>query len=377
MSADEKRILVTGGLGFIGSFLVDALVKKGHRVRIYDNLEPQVHTSGEIPDYVNPEAEVVQGDIRDYDTLLKAMDGIEVVFHEAAMVGMGQSQYQIKKYVDVNTGGTANLLDIIVNHKREEIQKMVVAASQSSYGEGAYLCKDHGLQRPGLRDDDQLAEGHWELFCPVCGGPLEAVGISEKAERICYAIYAHTKTDQEEMVLNIGKAYDIPAVALRYFNVYGPRQSLSNPYTGVAAIFMSRIKNENPPVIYEDGEQSRDFVSVHDIVQANLLAMEKGEANYESFNVGSGERVSIRQVAETLEKVYGQEQLGVEITGRYRSGDTRHCFPTIEKIQTRLGYKPSVTFLQGMEELVVWSDGQEAVDQFEKARSELESRGLA
>ena len=377
MSADEKRILVTGGLGFIGSFLVDALVKKGNRVRIYDNLEPQVHTSGEIPDYVNPEAEVVQGDIRDYDTLLKAMDGIEVVFHEAAMVGMGQSQYQIKKYVDVNTGGTANLLDIIVNHKREEIQKMVVAASQSSYGEGAYLCKDHGLQRPGLRDDDQLAEGHWELFCPVCGGRLEAVGISEEAERICYAIYAHTKTDQEEMVLNIGKAYDIPAVALRYFNVYGPRQSLSNPYTGVAAIFMSRIKNENPPVIYEDGEQSRDFVSVHDIVQANLLAMEKGEANYESFNVGSGERVSIRQVAETLEKVYGQEQLGVEITGRYRSGDTRHCFPTIEKIQTRLGYKPSVTFLQGMEELVVWSDGQEAVDQFEKARSELESRGLA
>lgn len=377
MSADGKHVLVTGGLGFIGSFIVDALVKQGHRVRIYDNLEPQVHTTGEIPDYVNPDAEVVQGDIRDYDALLAAMDGIEVVFHEAAMVGMGQSQYQIKKYVDVNTGGTANLLDIIVNHKRDEIQKMIVAASQSSYGEGAYQCGEHGLQRPGLRDDDQLAKGEWEPFCPVCGGDLEAIPIDEHAERNSYAIYAHTKTDQEEMVLNIGKAYNIPAVALRYFNVYGPRQSLSNPYTGVAAIFMSRIKNGNTPVIYEDGEQSRDFISVHDIVQANMLAMQKEEANYEAFNVGSGERVTIRQVAETLEKVYGREELGVEVTGRYRSGDTRHCFPDITKIVSKLGYKPGVSFLQGMEELVAWSDGQEAVDQFEKARSELETRGLA
>ena len=177
--------------------------------------------------------------------------------------------------------------------------------------------------------------------------------------------------------MNIGRAYGIPAVALRYFNVYGPRQSLSNPYTGVAAIFMSRIKNDNPPVIYEDGEQSRDFVSVHDIVQANMLAMECEEANDEAFNVGSGDRVTIRQVAETLEKVYGQEHLGVEITGRYRSGDTRHCFPDISKITRRLGYNPSVSFLKGMEELVSWSNGVEAVDRFETARDELEKRGLA
>ena len=372
----SKRILVTGGMGFIGSFIVDELIRLGHQVRIFDSLEPQVHVDGKVPEYANSEAEFLQGDVRDYDALKAALEDMEVVFHEAAMVGMGQSQYQIKKYVDVNTGGTANLLDIIVNHKNK-IEKMVVAASQSSYGEGAYHCIDHGPQRTGLRGDEQLETGDWEPRCPVCEGPLEAVGTTESAERNSYAIYAHTKTDQEEMVLNIGRAYKIPAVALRYFNVYGPRQSLSNPYTGVAAIFMSRIKNGNTPAIYEDGEQSRDFVSVHDIVQANVLAMQKEEANYEAFNVGSGERVTIRQVAETLEKVYGKEQLGVEITGRYRSGDTRHCFPDISRISSRLGYEPSVSFLQGMEELVAWSDGVEADDQFEKARGELESRGLA
>ena len=373
---ESKHVLVTGGLGFIGSHIVDELVRRGHRVRIFDSLEPQVHTTGDVPDYANPSTELIRGDVRDYDALRRALDGIEVVFHQAAMVGMGQSQYQIKKYVDVNTGGTANLLDIIVNHDNN-VEKMIVAASQSSYGEGAYQCRDHGPQRPGLRADKQLEEKQWEPRCAACGRDLEAVRISEDAERSCYAIYAHTKTDQEEMVLNIGRAYGIPAVALRYFNVYGPRQSLSNPYTGVAAIFTSRIKNDNPPVIYEDGEQSRDFVSVHDIVQANMLAMERDEANYESFNVGSGERVTIRQVAETLERVYGQEHLGVEITARYRSGDTRHCFPDIRKITEGLGYKPSVSFLQGMEELVAWSDGIVAVDRFETAREELEKRGLA
>ena len=179
------------------------------------------------------------------------------------------------------------------------------------------------------------------------------------------------------MVLAIGRAYDIPAVALRYFNVYGPRQSLSNPYTGVAAIFMSRIKNGNTPVIYEDGEQSRDFVSVHDIVQANMLAMAQDVASYQAYNVGSGKRVTIRQIAETIEKIYGVEDLGVEITGRYRSGDTRHCFPNISKIERDLGYVPQVRLQTGLEELVAWSDRSEAVDQFEEARHELESRGLA
>ncbi len=373
----SKRVLVTGGMGFIGSFIVDELIRQGHTVRIFDNLDPQVHTNDGLPEYANGNAEFIKGDVRDYDALKDALDDIEVVFHEAAMVGMGQSQYQIKKYVDVNTGGTANLLDIIVNHKNHRIEKIVVAASQSSYGEGAYECPVHGPKRTGLRSDEQLAENRWEPLCPACRGDLHAVGITETAERNSYAIYAHTKTDQEEMVLAIGRAYDIPAVALRYFNVYGPRQSLSNPYTGVAAIFMSRIKNGNTPVIYEDGEQSRDFVSVHDIVQANMLAMAQDVASYQAYNVGSGKRVTIRQIAETIEKIYGVEDLGVEITGRYRSGDTRHCFPNISKIERDLGYVPQVRLQTGLEELVAWSDRSEAVDQFEEARHELESRGLA
>ena len=372
----SKKVLVTGGMGFIGSFIVDELLRKGHSVRIFDNLDPQVHPSGELPDYANSEAEFIRGDVRDYDALKGALDGVEVVFHEAAAVGMGQSQYEIKKYVDVNTGGTANLLDILVNHKNR-VEKVVVAASQSSYGEGAYQCSDHGDQRPGFRPADQLERAEWEAKCPVCGADLEPIPIREEAERTSFAIYALTKTDQEEMVLNIGRSYSIPCVALRYFNVYGPRQSLSNPYTGVAAIFMSRIKNGQPPVIYEDGEQSRDFLSVYDIVQANMLAMEKSGADYSGLNVGTGDRVSILQVARTLAKVFGREDLEPEITQKYRSGDTRHCFADISRIQGSLGYEPSVRFEDGMRELVEWAHGAEAVDGFDKARAELEKRGLA
>lgn len=372
----SKHILVTGGMGFIGSFIVDELIRRGHSVRIFDNLDPQVHPGGTCPDYVNPEAEFVQGDVRDYDAFQKALKGVEVVFHEAAAVGMGQSQYEIKRYVDVNTGGTANLLDILVNHKNR-VEKVIVAASQSSYGEGAYTCAAHGYQRPGLRPVAQLERGEWEPMCAVCGKDLSPIPIREDAERVCYAIYAINKADQEDMVLNIGSTYRIPSVALRYFNVYGPRQSLSNPYTGVTAIFMSRIKNGNPPVIYEDGEQSRDFISVQDIVQANMLAMEKPGADYQAFNVGTGVRTSIRQIAGTLARIFGREDVLPEITRKYRAGDTRHCFAGISKIRETLGFEPEVSFEQGMVELVRWAHGAEAVDGFEMARAELERRGLA
>ena len=372
----SRRILVTGGMGFIGSFLVDELIRRGHRLRVFDSLDPQVHPGGVCPDYANPEAEFVRGDVRDYDAFKKALEGIEVVFHEVAAVGMGQSQYEIKRYVDVNTGGTANLLDILVNHKNR-VEKVIVAASQSSYGEGAYTCPEHGDQRPGLRPVEQLERGEWEPKCPVCGGALSPIPIREDAERICYAIYALTKTDQEDMVLNIGRTYRIPSVALRYFNVYGPRQSLSNPYTGVAAIFMSRLKNDRPPVIYEDGEQSRDFVSVHDIVRANVLAMENPAADYQAFNVGSGVRTSIRQMAEVLGGIFGKVHIRPEITHTYRAGDTRHCFADISKIREILGFEPQVGLEQGMAELAEWAHGVRAVDGFEKARAELERRGLA
>ena len=280
------KVLVTGGAGFIGSFIVDELLRRGHQVRIFDNLDPQVHPNSTKPAYLNPEAEFIQGDVRNIDALRNAMQGQEVIFHEAAAVGMGQSQYQIKHYVDVNTGGTANLLDLLVN-TNHSVQKVIVAASQSSYGEG--MCKSPALGgvKPDFRREEQLKNGRWEHECPKTGSVMKPVPTPETASLDCRAIYAITKRDQEDMLLSIGSTYRIPCVALRYFNVYGPRQSLSNPYTGVLAIFMSRLANGKPPVIYEDGMQSRDFISVHDIVQANLLAMEK-EANYEVFNVGSG-----------------------------------------------------------------------------------------
>lgn len=370
-----KKILVTGGMGFVGSYVVDELIQRGHQVRIFDCLDPQVHTDGKLPDYANPHAEFIQGDVRDYDAFKKALDGIEVVFHKAAAVGMGQSQYEIKKYVDINTGGTANLLDILVNNKHN-VEKMIVAASQTSYGEGLYACPEHGTQHPGLRPTSQLEQHHWEHKCSICGVDMSSIPTTEDTERICYAIYAQTKTHQEDMMLNIGKAYKIPTVALRYFNIFGPRQSLSNPYTGVTAIFMSRLKNGKNPVIYEDGKQSRDFISVHDIVQANLLAMEKSEGDYQSFNVGSGQSTSIEQIAITLSNILGVENLTPEITKNYREGDTRHSTADISRIQKTLGFKPSVTFEHGMEELVEWARDQEAVDGFAKAQAELQERGL-
>lgn len=368
-----KTCLVTGGAGFIGSFLVDELIRRGYTVKIYDNLEPQVHPGGKTPEYLNPEAEFIQADILDYDRLKKAMEGIDVIFHQAAMVGVGQSQYQIKRYVDVNIGGTANVLDIIAN-ERMNVSKIIVAASMSSYGEGQYKCEDCGIVMPALRSEEQMAEQDWELICPLCLEKVTPMPTSEEKKLECQSIYAITKKNQEEMVLNTGATYGIPTVALRYFNVYGPRQSLSNPYTGVVAIFLSRIKHGQPPVVFEDGLQTRDFVSVHDIVQANILAMED-ETLSGYFNIGTGQPRTIRGIAETLAILYDRE-ISPEITGKFRKGDIRHCVADISKAKMLLEYKPRVTFEQGMQELIAWSTTVESADKFDEARRELEKRGL-
>lgn len=369
------KILVTGGAGFIGSFLVDRLIQEGHTVRVYDNLDPQVHLHQKKPSYVSQEAEFIQGDVRDYDALAKAIEGMEIIFHEAAAVGVGQSQYQIKHYMDVNTGGTANLLDILANRKHR-VEKIMVAASMSSYGEGGYRCTQCGEVRPPVRSEKQLAKKHWELVCPQCQSVLMPIPIAETAERQCQSLYALSKMDQEEMVLNFAKTYHIPAVALRYFNVYGPRQSLSNPYTGVAAIFMSRIKNNHSPVVYEDGLQTRDFISVHDIVEANILAMSKKEADYDVFNVGSGQQLTILDIAQVLIQLYGST-LQPQVTEQFRKGDIRHCIADISKIKMTLNFKPKVSFQDGMKELIRYSQEVEAIDLFDKASQELRARGLA
>ena len=370
----SKKILVTGGAGFIGSFLVDALVQRGHEVTVFDNFEPQVH-GRKRPDYLNKDARYVEGSVTDLAAFKKVALRAEVIFHEAAMVGVGQSQYQIRRYTEVNVLGTANLLDLLANGKHH-CEKLVVAASMSSYGEGLYACGEHGHVRPALRSEADVASGQWEPRCPRCDQPAKPVATPETAGLNCTSIYAQNKKDQEEMVLMFGRTYGLPAVALRYFNVYGPRQSLSNPYTGVCAIFMSRIKNGHRPVIYEDGGQTRDFVSVHDIVQANLLAMEKPAADGGVFNVGTGKPLAVKEIARVLAGLYGVE-IEADIVGKFRKGDVRHCFPDISKARKLLNYEPAMSFNEGMRELIEWSRRAEARDKFEEAASELKKRGLA
>lgn len=370
----KEQILVTGGAGFIGSFLVEKLIERGYRVRVFDNLEPQVHPGGKPPGYLSKEAQFIIGDVRDYQQLQAAMEGVETIFHLAAMVGVGQSQYQVQRYVEANIGGTANLLDILVN-SRNKVRKVIIASSMSAYGEGAYRCQQCGMIKAELRREEQMKRNDWEMTCPKCGKTVQPLPTKETKPLQCNSIYALTKKAQEEMALNIGRTYGIPTVALRFFNVYGPRQSLSNPYTGVVAIFMSRVKNGNPPVVYEDGLQSRDFISVHDIVQASLLALDKEEANYEVFNVGSGRAVSIKQIAKLVIKLYGGKVEPL-LTHKFRKGDVRHCFSDISKIREKLGFAPRISLEQGMEELKEWSEGIKAEDRFEEAAQELKVRKL-
>lgn len=368
------NILVTGGAGFIGSFLADRLLREGHKVRIIDNLESQVH-QGKKPKYLNKDAEFIRADICGENVLDKALKSIDVVFHEAAMVGVGQSMYEILKYTRVNESGTATLLDLIVNKHRDHIKKMIVAASMSEYGEGLYSCKKCGLVKPELREENDLENKRWESRCPNCHNSLLPIPTDETTQLNCHSVYAINKRTQEDMSLTVGKAFKIPTVALRYFNVYGPRQSLSNPYTGVAAIFISRIKAGKSPVIFEDGLQSRDFVSVHDIVSANIAAMESDKADYQVFNVGSGKKVTILEMAKLITKLFGKK-INPQITNTYRKGDIRHCFADVSKIKRVLNWIPRVKFEDGMQELIEWSEEEESKDYFDLASKILKVKGI-
>ncbi|MFH1903656.1 MAG: SDR family NAD(P)-dependent oxidoreductase [Candidatus Omnitrophota bacterium] len=367
------KILITGGAGFIGSHLTDLLVEEGYEVRIFDNLEPQVH-QGKKPKYLNPAAEFVRGDVRDYDRLQKALAGCEAVFHLAAAVGVGQSQYQVEHYVDINIRGTATLFDILVNRKNK-VEKIIVAASMSSYGEGLYRCKKCGIVKPGLRSEKQLLRKDWEPQCFKCRSVLKPLPISEETPLNCNSIYALTKKAQEEIALILGKTYRIPTVALRFFNVYGARQSLSNPYTGVAAIFLSRLKNNRPPVIYEDGRQTRDFISVCDVCHALVLSLENKAADYDVFNVGSGQPIQIAEIARILARALNKK-IEPQITKTFRKGDVRHCFADIGKIKKTLGWQPTITFENGMQNLIFWAREAPAEDRFLQAEAELAAKKL-
>src|SRR3989344_8159973 len=346
-----KNILVTGGAGFIGSYLVDALIKKNYKVTILDNLEEQVH-QGKKPKYLNKKAEFIKGDIRNHKTLDAALKSIDMIYHLASSVGVAQSNYEIKKYTDVNVGATADLLDLIVNSKLP-IKKIISVASMTGYGEGNYLCETCGVVRPRTRTQAQLNKKQWELFCPNCKRQVKPVATDEKAQEYPNSIYAITKKTQTDMLMTVGQIYNIPTVLLKLFNVYGPRQSLSNPYTGVTAIFTSRIRNNEPALLYEDGMQTRDFVSVHDVVRALVLALETSKADYETMNIGSGVPTPIKEIALTLAEALGKPGL-VEVTDNARVNDTRHCFADIDKARKLLGWKPKEKLTDGIKELVEW-----------------------
>jgi len=366
------RTLVTGGAGFIGSHLVRRLVAAGDEVVVLDSLEEQVH-GGARPTL--PEgAELIESNLADGALVDRALENVDRVVHLAAAVGVGQSMYEIAAYVRENTLATAVFLERLV--ARSPLPKrLVVASSMSIYGEGEYECPEHGAVAPQLRGEEQLLAREWECLCPECGRQLEPRPTRESKPLIPTSIYAITKRDQEELALVTGAAYGIPTVALRLFNVYGPGQALSNPYTGVAAIFASRLLNGRPPVVFEDGRQSRDFTHVSDIVEGIVLALESDRAVGTGLNLGTGTPSTVDDIARLLAEGLGVD-LEPERTARYRAGDIRHCYADTTRAEELLGFRARVELETGIGELVEWLAGQQAVDRVDAATSELTVRGL-
>jgi dTDP-L-rhamnose 4-epimerase len=364
-------VLISGGAGFIGSHVADELLRAGYRVRALDNLVEQVHEGAQRPDYLDPDVELVRGDVRDSDAVNRALEGVDSVIHLAARVGVGQSMYELAEYAGANTTGTAVLLEALAG---APVGRLVVASSMSVYGEGSYVGSDGQPAEAVERTRGQLQRREWEPRGPA-GEPLTPVPTAETKRPSLASAYALTKYDQERLCLLFGAAYDVPAVALRFFNVYGPRQALSNPYTGVLAIFASRLLNDRPPLVYEDGRQRRDFVSVHDVARACRLALECDGVGGATINVGSGESVSVLELAEELASLLGKE-IEPEITAKYRIGDIRHCFADISTARELLGFEPEVRREDGMRELAEWLEDQVAIDRVDTASRELAARGL-
>ena len=369
----SKRILITGGAGFIGSHVADDLIAAGHRVRVLDAMQPQVHgEAGQRPSYLHDDVELMAGDVRDPDRLAEALEDVDVVYHFAARVGVGQSMYRVAEYTSVNDVGTAVLLEALA---AKPVERLIVASSMSVYGEGRYVDPRGRLVDDAERTPAQLHEHDWEPRDRT-GRALRPEPTPETKSPSLASVYALSKFDQERLCLLLGRARGVPTVALRLFNVYGPRQALSNPYTGVLAIFAARLLNGNSPLVFEDGLQRRDFVHVRDVARAFRRALERPEAEGRVLNVGSGSSMSIAEVAERTAEALGVPHLRPEVTGTYRVGDIRHCFADISEAARVLGYRPSVRFEDGLVELADWLATQTAHDRVHEANEELSGRGL-
>ena len=368
----KGTVLITGGAGFIGSHVATELLQAGYHVRVLDSLVTQVHGDApNRPSYLRREAEFLLGDIRNPEIVDEALAGVDAVYHFAALVGVGQSMYQMAEYTSVNNLGTAVLLERLV---KQPVNKLIVASSMSVYGEGLYVDSSGTPCSPALRSTEQLREHKWEMIGKD-GVELRPMSTPESKNPSLASLYALSKYDQEQMCLMVGRAYGVPTVALRFFNAYGPFQSLSNPYTGVLAIFAARLMNGERPMIFEDGEQLRDFVSVYDIARACRLAMETPAAQDLVLNVGSGQTISIKEVALRLAVVLGQK-IDPETTAKYRVGDIRHCYPDVSLARNILGFESKVKLEDGMRDLAGWLDRQTAPDRFHEMQNELASRGL-
>ena len=368
-----SAVLVTGGAGFVGSHLVDALLAAGERVRVLDNLDPLAHPGGG-PAHLDPRAELVVGDLRDKRAVERALEGVDRVWHLGGVVGNGESMINVRRAVDHNAGGTATLLEAVVA-RRHSIRRLVAASSMVVYGEGSYSCPEDGPVHPGPRSPVRLRRRDWEPRCPVCGGRVTPVPTAEDAPLRPTSVYGITKRDQEELVLVLGRAYGLETVALRYLGVYGPRQALGNPYTGVAAIFAARVLNGRAPIVFEDGAQLRDLVHVSDVVRATRLAMDAPAAAGHAINVATGDRVAILDLAGRIVAALGSD-VPPELPGEHRAGDIRHCFADVARARDLLGFEARVTLDDGLPELARWVVGQVISERGGEALAELRSRGL-
>ena len=372
-----KKILITGGAGFIGSRLCEKLYDKGYSITILDNLSPQIHgiSKSSLLKKVEGKCTFIKGDVRNKEDWNKAIKGQEIIIHLAAETGTGQSMYELEKYNDVNIMGTAHMLEVLAN-TQHTIQKLVIASSRAIYGEGKYLCTTHGDVFPIERKELDMDHGEFNPKCNICDIELNLLATDENSKIHPSSIYGINKQQQEQMIMLIGKALGIPAVALRYQNVYGPGQSLSNPYTGILSIFSTRILNGNNLDIYEDGLESRDFVFIDDAVDATILVIEKEEANDEVFNVGSGLATTVKEVADSLKRFYNSD-IDISISGKYRVGDIRHNYADITKAKNLLGFSPKYDFQEGVFEFTKWVKTQDIKeDKYDKSITELKSKGL-